>query len=124
MRFIITCLFHVGISVIALLVFSINAETTKPVKFPKDQRLDARFPPNIDLPSSPELPIGHLRPIGEQILKFVARSFLVSSILFCVFSFCLITKFQSSRHAGGDIVVQVVNQLMLFAMSFSKETKV
>lgn len=39
--------------------------STEKVKFPKDQRTDLAFPVNIILPSSPGLPIGHLRPLGK-----------------------------------------------------------
>lgn len=36
------------------------------VKFPKDQSMTIIFPPKLDLPSAPGLPIGHLRPLGHQ----------------------------------------------------------
>jgi len=41
------------------------AQATQNVKFPKDQRMDIMFPPIIELPPSPGLPLGHLRPLGE-----------------------------------------------------------
>lgn len=44
---------------------STGVEKKKTVKFPKDQRMDAPFPPKITFSNSPDLPTGHLRPLGE-----------------------------------------------------------
>lgn len=56
--------FCTGITCLVILLLKVNADKFDAIKFPKDQRMDIRFPPPIDLPNSPELPIGHLRPLG------------------------------------------------------------
>ena len=64
-------LLNVGIVVLG--IFNCQAEGAQQtsVKFPKDQRMDATFPPEIDIPYSPELPIGHLRPLGKSMYIYI-----------------------------------------------------
>ncbi|XP_067934273.1 uncharacterized protein [Watersipora subatra] len=62
------CLSNIGVKLILLISLCtlVWAKESKPVKYPKSQQMDVLFPPDIDLPNSPGLPIGHLRPLGHQ----------------------------------------------------------
>ena len=60
-------LLNVGIVVLGIINCHAEGAQQTSVKFPKDQRMDATFPPEIDIPYSPELPIGHLRPLGKSM---------------------------------------------------------
>ena len=53
-----------GILMLGLIIS--HSSSTNNVKFPKDQSIDKPFPVNVILPSSPGLPIGHLRPLGKS----------------------------------------------------------
>lgn len=54
-----------SITIAVLVIAGVAAHKAEVVKFPKDQRMDALFPPKLDLPSAPGIPIGHLRPLGK-----------------------------------------------------------
>ena len=66
LNFIINTMFHYRVIFLLLVLPSSLAK----LGFIKDQSMEANFPPRVSKPD-PDIPEGHLRPLGEYLTKLI-----------------------------------------------------